>query len=149
MALRILPAEAPHFVRNFLRDVTILGGGPVDFVRPDRCRFGRFRPAGSAWTEYDLGVASRDQYDDIAESTLTSLNAKDLAHIYRSTAQLIADRDRERRDHTLVVSALLELLGGRAVIPWHALENSAGYQRGVTESGDLVLQSAFFTEDGH
>jgi hypothetical protein len=72
---------------------------------------------------------------------LPSRTPSDLAHVDQALTQLMESRDEDRRRYTRIVSALLDLLGGQAVLPRHALDNAPGYQAGCTMSGDLVLQS--------
>lgn len=58
-------------------------------------------------------------------------------------AELLRRHDQDHRQSTLVISALLELLGGQAHLPFHALQNAPGYQcTPGAHSGDLIL-SAF------
>ena len=86
-----------------------------------------------------------DQYDDMARSAFSTLTVDNLAHTYRVAARLMESRDQDRKRYVLIVSALLELLGGQAVIPTHALQNAPGYQVLRTTSGDLLLQSEAIT----
>ena len=64
-----------------------------------------------------------------------------LAKLMREADALIGKVDAERSFRVNLVSALLELLGGRAYLPGHALRNASGYQTAPGErAGDLVLQ---------
>jgi len=81
----------------------------------------------------------------MAVSAMPTLTVKTLARLYRTTTQLLEGRDQEHRQHVLIVSALLELLGGQAVLPEHALQNASGYQSRMTTNGDLMLQSEAIT----
>jgi hypothetical protein len=88
----------------------------------------------------------RDPFLRMAESTLPTLTIEVLAKLYRNQAALAESHDREHKDHVLVVSALLELLGGQALIPQHALANAPGFQTARTSDGALVLQTV---DTGH
>jgi hypothetical protein len=51
--------------------------------------------------------------------------------------------DTAHKESVRIISALLELLGGNAVLPRHALKNAPGYQMFQgPNAGDITLQSA-------
>jgi len=85
-------------------------------------------------------LVALDQYDRLARDTIHILPQDDLARLYRTSAGLAAILDQERREHTQVVAALLELVGGRAVLPRHAVDGARGYQIAHGDDGALILQ---------
>jgi hypothetical protein len=97
-------------------------------------------------------VPSRDQYADLAHRRLPQLTEAELSRLYQSAdaleqlkqsaEKLMVLRDAERSSYIKIVSALLDLAGGQAVIPPHALANAPGYQIAHGQDGDLILQSA-------
>ena len=100
--------------------------------------------AQRAWRRIDR--VPRDQFHELAASVLPTLTVDQLADLYRSSSNLLDSCNKERLRHASVVSALLELLGGQAILPKHALENTPGYQTARTGDGDLVLQTVFTDE---
>lgn len=73
---------------------------------------------------------------------LPSLTQEKLEQILRRIDEISAQRDRENKQSTLVISALLDLLGGEAFLPDHALRNAPGYEAGQGPSpGDLFIRS--------
>jgi hypothetical protein len=87
-------------------------------------------------------LSKRDQFDDMAMSSIRTLTQDGLAKLYRDTDALMKGADGEHKDYVRIVSALLELLGGQAVLPRHALKNAPGYQMVAGPcGGDITLQS--------
>jgi hypothetical protein len=88
-------------------------------------------------------VPGADQYLVSARELLPSLTEERLAKILKRIDEISAQRDREHHDSALVISALVELLGGEAFLPRHALQNAPGYEAHPGSSaGDLLLRSA-------
>ena len=73
---------------------------------------------------------------------LPSLTEEKLKQLLRRIDEISAQRDRENRQSTYVISALLDLLGGEAFLPDHAIRNAPGYEAYQGSSpGDLLLRS--------
>jgi hypothetical protein len=83
-----------------------------------------------------------DQYVVSAKAMLSFLTEDKLAKILRRIDEISRQRDQENRQSSLIISSLLELLGGQAFLPNHALQNAPGFEAAEGEhSGDLVLRS--------
>jgi hypothetical protein len=88
-----------------------------------------------------------DKYDYMAADAMTVMTQDSLAKIFRDTAELMVQKDCEHRNNVLVISALLELLGGHTVLPAHALKNALGYESiPGPAAGDITLRN--YTPDG-
>ncbi len=83
-----------------------------------------------------------EKYLVAAKEILPGLTVPRLAVLLQRIDEISGQRDQENRKDTLVISALLELLGGMAFLPVHALENAPGYECIPGEhAGDLLLRS--------
>ena len=79
----------------------------------------------------------------MAKTAARKITQDGLAKIFRDADALMQAHDAEHKTHVRIVSALLELLGGQAVLPRHALKNAPGYQMiSGPNAGDITLQSA-------
>lgn len=82
-----------------------------------------------------------DQFDYAAAEMMGHLTQDKLAKLLRGTDELLAKIDSEHRYRVRLVSALLELTGGQAYIPGHALKDTPGYETAPGEhAGDLLLR---------
>ena len=91
----------------------------------------------------NYGSRPQDQFDDMAKSAMPRLTQDGLAKIFRDSDALMKTHDGEHKSSVRIISALLELLGGQAVLPRHALKNAPGYQMiAGPNAGDITLHSA-------
>ena len=78
----------------------------------------------------------------MAKSAHPLLSQDGLAKIFRDADTMMKAHDLEHKNAVRIISALLELLGGQAVLPRHALKNAPGYQMmSGPSAGDVTLQS--------
>ena len=81
-----------------------------------------------------------DVFDDLAEAAFTSLTKEGLAKIFRDAQGIIKAKEDEHLLRVRIVSCLLDLLGGQAVIPGHVLRNAVGYQTFPgNRAGDITI----------
>ena len=86
---------------------------------------------------------SSDPYLVSARELRPHMTDERLAQILRRIDEISRQRDAENRQSALIISALLELLGGQVFLPKHALEDSPGFEISQGEhSGDLLIHSA-------
>ena len=63
-----------------------------------------------------------------------------LAELLRQNDKLTGGHDETLKGQALIISALLELLGGHAFLPSHAVQNATGFETTPGEhAGDLHL----------